>query len=122
MNGEKAIRVQELPTYVLPQHYKCFSREIAGPRTDYDKCSVAYTVMLADGGAEPHIHENSDHIYYVLKGGFVYRNFKDPDVYVNAGEAILAPAGITHQVAGNGKEDCEYIVCTTPPAWAKPAE
>jgi len=118
MIAEKAIHVQGLPIFEFPQHKNCYAREIAGPRSGYDKCSFVYTVMLADGGAEPHIHENSDHIYYVLKGRFIYKNFKDPDVIVEAGEGILAPAGITHQVMADGKDDCEYIVCTLPPAWA----
>lgn len=119
MTAEKPIHVQALPTFEFPQHNKCFAREIVGPKTDYDRCSFAYTVMLADGGAEPHVHETSDHIYYVLRGAFIYSNFKDEPVEVKAGEAILAPHGITHEVKGNGVDDCEYIVCTLPPAWAK---
>ena len=116
---EKIIDVQSLPTFEFPQHVKCYAREIVGPKTDYDRCSIAYTVLLADGGAEPHIHDVADHLYYVLKGGFIYKNFKDPDVHVKAGQALFAPHGITHQVTGDGVADCEYIVCTTPPAWAK---
>ena len=119
MITEKAIKVQTLPSFEFPQHVKCFAREIAGPKTDYDRCSFAYTVLLADGGAEPHIHDVADHIYYVLKGGFIYSNFKDEPQHVRAGEALIAPHGIKHEVKGNGVEDCEYIVCTNPPAWAK---
>ena len=116
---KEKIRVAQIGTSVLPQHDKCFYREIYGPRSGCDACVVAHNYMFADGGAEMHVHEKSEHIFYVIKGALKYNNGKDEPIIVNAGESVVAHPGEPHEVTGTGNEDVEYMVFSVPPVWTQ---
>lgn len=114
---KKKIPVAQIPAREFPQHYRCFSREIYGPQSGCNTCSVVHNYILADGGAEMHVHETCEHIFYVIRGAIKFNNGKDEPVIVHAGEAIVAHPGEPHEVTGTGECDGEYIVCSAPPAW-----
>jgi len=71
--------------------------------------------MLAHGGAEMHVHQDSEHVFYVLKGELQVDDGKTKKV-VTKGQALIVEAGEPHQVTGTGSMDCEYLLVTCPPA------
>ena len=77
----KIVTVDELPKFVLPQHYGVYSQEIRGPNTGNTDVSVLFTAMEAEGGAEIHTHDIQEHIFYVLEGELqVSRQLVDEEV------------------------------------------
>ena len=110
----KILNVPSLPTFIPPKHNEVFIREICGPNTGCDKVAIGYAVMLANGGAEMHVHEASDHVFYVLAGELKVTNGQETHI-VSAGQSLLIPAGEPHSVTGAGRIDCQYLNITTPP-------
>lgn len=115
----RVVEVGALKAGVLPQHYDVFAREIWGPGCGGKKVTVLHNVMLAQGGAEMHVHEESEHIFFVLKGELKVSDGKDTFL-VTEGNGLIIGAGDPHEVTGTGKIDCEYIAITSPPVtWKK---
>ncbi|MGA2990927.1 MAG: cupin domain-containing protein [Candidatus Korobacteraceae bacterium] len=110
----RVVKVGSLPTAVPPKHYDVFARQIFGPSVGAHNLSVGYSVMLANGGAEMHVHPGAEHVFYVLRGELKVRNDKDTFI-VHAGEGLVIEPGEAHQVTGTGQMDCEYITMTSPP-------
>lgn len=76
--------------------------------------AVSHAVMLAHGGAEMHVHAESEQIFYVLAGELKVYNGKETSI-VSAGQWLVTEAGEPHQVTGSGRMDCQYITVTCPP-------
>ena len=113
------VEVGALKTSVLPQHENVFAREIRGLGNGGKNVSVSHNFMLAHGGAEMHVHEESEHIFYVLKGELCVYDGSSPRI-VTEGNALIVAAGELHQITGNGRVDCEYLLITSPPVmWSK---
>ena len=64
----RVIEVGGIRTNVLPKHHDVFAREIRGPESGDKKVTVLHNVLLAHGSAEMHVHPESEHIFYVLRG------------------------------------------------------
>lgn len=70
---------------------------------------------LAPGQEQkPHTHPDQDKIYFVLEGrGRIVLG--DREEIVEAGEAVVAPAGAAHGLANAGAEPLLALVVVTPP-------
>jgi quercetin dioxygenase-like cupin family protein len=55
---------------------------------------------------KPHAHDDQDKIYFVLDGA---------TETLEAGEAIVAPAGASHGIANDGTGPLTVLVVVTPP-------
>ena len=63
---------------------------------------------------KPHAHDDQDKIYFVLEGrGRVV--LEGAMETLEAGEAIVAPAGATHGIANDGTGRLTVLVVVTPP-------
>jgi mannose-6-phosphate isomerase-like protein (cupin superfamily) len=63
---------------------------------------------------KPHAHADQDKIYFVLEGrGRVVLG--DATEALEAGEAIVAPAGAPHGIANDGAGRLTVLVIVTPP-------
>ncbi|HPK15918.1 MAG: Cupin domain protein [Firmicutes bacterium ADurb.Bin248] len=109
-----SVKVSTLPAKELPMHRRVFAREIWGPGTGAMKCTVLHNVILADGAADMHVHEESEHVFIIIKGELRCRTDAEDRVY-GAGEAFVVLPGVPHEVTSTGKEDGEYYVVSTPP-------
>jgi quercetin dioxygenase-like cupin family protein len=61
-----------------------------------------------------HQHEGEDKIYYVLEGAGRF-SVGDADERLEAGEAVVAPAGIEHGLINDGAELLLVLVMVAPP-------
>lgn len=70
---------------------------------------------LAPGQEQkPHAHQDQDKIYFVLEGrGRVVLDGREETV--EAGEAVVAPAGATHGLVNAGTTPLLALVVITPP-------
>ena len=63
---------------------------------------------------KPHAHDDQDKIYFVLDGrGRVVVGGQSETL--EAGEAIVAPAGVSHGIANDGAGPLTVLVVVTPP-------
>ena len=63
---------------------------------------------------KPHSHADQDKIYYVLEGRGRFRVGPDEQV-VEAGEAVVARAGVEHGLVNDGAAPLVALVVVTPP-------
>lgn len=85
-----------------------------------NKLLFAIGVFNPGEGLNPHIHPESDEVYYVLEGtGTVYIGKEREENQVKAGLALYIPAGTIHSVTntGSGKLTIAFLVTpgTEPP-------
>ena len=70
---------------------------------------------VAPGQAQtPHRHVDQDKIYYVLAGRGRFRVGADEET-VEAGEAVVARAGVEHGLVNDGRVPLVALVVVTPP-------
>ena len=70
---------------------------------------------VAPGQAQtPHRHVDQDKIYYVLEGRGRFRVGADEET-VEAGEAVVARAGVEHGLVNDGQVPLVALVVVTPP-------
>jgi quercetin dioxygenase-like cupin family protein len=63
---------------------------------------------------KPHAHDDQDKIYFVLDGrGRV--TLGGANETLEAGEAVVAPAGVPHGIANDGAAPLTVLVVVTPP-------
>jgi mannose-6-phosphate isomerase-like protein (cupin superfamily) len=56
-------------------------------------------------GLDPHIHPESEEVYYVITGkGTVYAGKENKKITIEAGMALYIPAGTQHYVRNTGTE------------------
>jgi len=115
----KIVDIDQLEKVTLPKHYDHFSREIRGANTGNPDISVLFCEMGADGGAELHAHDKSEHIFYILEGEVQVNDGSESKI-VSAGQAMVIEPGDEHEVTGSHRGvDATYIVVTFPPAWTE---
>lgn len=112
----KKVDVGAIKPVVLPKHSEVFAREIWGPLSGGKNCCVVHNVMLAYGGAEMHTHDETEHIFYILRGELKVYDGEKTSVFT-AGDSFVIEAGEPHEITGTGRMDCEYLAISSPPVW-----
>lgn len=70
---------------------------------------------VAPGQAQkPHVHDDQDKIYYVVAGAGRFSLGGESD-RLEAGQALVAPAGVEHGLVNDGGEPLLILVVVTPP-------
>jgi quercetin dioxygenase-like cupin family protein len=70
---------------------------------------------VAPGQAQkPHVHGDQDKIYYVLEGAGRF-TLGAASERLEAGEALVAPAGVEHGLVNDGAAPLLVLVVVTPP-------
>jgi quercetin dioxygenase-like cupin family protein len=70
---------------------------------------------VAPGQAQkPHTHDDQDKIYYVLEGRGRFRVGGEEQA-LEAGEAVVAKAGVEHGLVNDGAAPLLVLVVVTPP-------
>jgi len=111
----KLIKVNNLKSKVLPKHERVYAKEIWGKESGAKNCVVLYNEMDKTGGAEMHVHADSEHIFYVIEGEMSITDGNETYI-IKAGEAAVVEPGEPHEAKGTGKVNCKYLLATSPPA------
>ena len=108
----KLITIADIPGKVPAKHYDLLGRPIVDESTGIKNFKVSFTCMEKTGRCDPHIHENAEQLFIVLKGEMMFQ-FKEGDFLLKAGQAVIAYRGELHSnynAAPDG--DTEYLTVT----------
>jgi quercetin dioxygenase-like cupin family protein len=101
--------------YTPFSHYGMTTQVIFNPDSGSMHANVTLSTLPKDSGSEDEVHENSDQIFYIIKGEMkVSANGRLLQV-LHEGDAIMIEAGDVHAVANDCDEDCVFCAITVPP-------
>jgi mannose-6-phosphate isomerase-like protein (cupin superfamily) len=105
----KVMKVKEIPGIVPPAHYDLISHRILNASDKIGNIVVAWVCMETSGKTDLHSHENTEHLFIVMKGELGVKT-NNGDVCVRPGEAVLISSGELHGNFNASKGETEYIV------------
>jgi quercetin dioxygenase-like cupin family protein len=108
----KIMTIEELPGWVPPKHYDLLGRTIAGESNGVKQFNVGFTRMENTGRCDPHVHENAEQLFIVLKGAMMFQ-LNQGEFLVKQGQAVLVYRGEMHSnynAAADG--ETEYLTVT----------
>ncbi len=108
----KFINIEEIPGQVPPQHYDLLGRTIADPSEGVKGFRVAFTRMEKSGRCDPHIHENAEQLFIILKGAMMFKSDAG-ETPVEQGQAVLVYRGEVHSNYNIADEETEYLTVTS---------
>jgi len=108
----KLIKIEELPGVLPPKHYDLVSRRIVDASIGAKAMGVSLARMEPKGRADPHIHENAEQLFIVLKGEMAMKTAQG-EVRLKQGEAAFIYPGEVHQNYNVVEGETEYLVITS---------
>ncbi len=107
----KFINIDDVPGRVPPKHYDLLGRTLADESMGVKDFRVAYTRMEKTGRCDPHIHENAEQLFIVLKGAMMFKSDQG-ETPVKQGQAVLVKRGEVHSNHNIAEGETEYITVT----------
>lgn len=101
----KLIRIEELRGMIPENHYDLLARRIDDLSIGAKAMRVSLIRMEPTGRADPHTHENAEHLFIVTKGEMALRTAE--------GEAAFIYPGEVHENYNVGEGETEDIVVTS---------
>lgn len=75
--------------------------------------SVKRETMPPGTAEEPHLHQQAQQLFYILKGSAVFY-LEEQRLPINAGEHIHIQPGVRHWIANEGEALLEFLVISEP--------
>ncbi len=75
---------------------------------------ASYSIVMLSGAEPPHIHEKSDLTVFVIAGS-ARMTIGNQQVFLNVGDVVEIPRGVTHWAKNAGDGPCEVYVVAVPP-------
>ena len=110
----KFIDIDEQPGRVPPKHYDLLGRTVADESMGVKDFKVGFTRMEKTGRCDPHIHEDADQLFIVLKGAMMFK-FDGGEREVKQGQAVIAYRGEVHSNWNIADEETQYLTVTSLP-------
>jgi quercetin dioxygenase-like cupin family protein len=107
----KVIRIEDLPKKIPPNHYNMFVRSIANPSMGAKSINTGLARFEPKGRADPHVHENSEQLFIVLKGKMMMKTERE-EVQLIEGQAALIFPGEVHENYNLSDGVTEYLTIT----------
>lgn len=91
------------PTRIHPQDHATWRADAMGKSTIYQSAHLLVGLNAFEAGQSHalHAHAGMDKVYHVLEGEGVFL-LEGSEVQMNAGELLVAPAGVPHGVRNDG--------------------
>jgi mannose-6-phosphate isomerase-like protein (cupin superfamily) len=108
------MHVRRLEDAPLNERGGQMSRLLVSPQ--FGSTNLAVTWVRGEPGSQQgvHAHDASEQVYVLVRGrGLMI--VEDEEYEVEAGTAILIPAGAEHAIRNIGAEPLEYVSATAPP-------
>jgi mannose-6-phosphate isomerase-like protein (cupin superfamily) len=97
-----------------PQHLQTRGWPLVNPKTcPGSQLEFHITEIQPEGGALDDVHENEDHVFYVLSGR-AKAKVGDDDFDVAQGDALYVPKGVVHNFRIQGGEVFRIAVVFAP--------
>ena len=107
----KVIKVKEIAGTVPPKHYDLTSRRLVDAADSTKGLRASLGRLEKNGRADPHVHEDADQLFIILKGEMVMKSGQQ-EVRLTEGEAALIPPGEVHENYNGWEGETEYLVIT----------
>jgi len=108
----KIIKIESMPTVVPDKHYNLLARRIADSSIGAKVLQASLVQMEPTGRAEPHTHDNAEHLFIVTKGEMGLKT-DEGEFRLKAGEAAFISPGEIHENYNLANGETEYIVITS---------
>jgi quercetin dioxygenase-like cupin family protein len=108
----KIIKIETLPTVVPPNHYDLLARRIVDSSIGAKVLQTSLVRMERTGRADPHTHDNAEHLFIVTKGEMGMKTAAG-EFRLQPGEAAFISPGEVHENYNLAKGETEYIVITS---------
>jgi quercetin dioxygenase-like cupin family protein len=103
----KIIKIEEVPGRIPRDHYDLIGRTIF----DSKDTRVAFTRMEKTGRCDPHIHDNAEQLFIVLKGAMMFKSVEG-ETLGKQGSAVLFYPGEVHSNYNVAEGETEYLTIT----------
>lgn len=90
------------------------SRILVKPQTTDGIIDFHVTSFKPKDGMADEVHENLDHLFYVLKGCLEVKSKGQHIAFLNANDAVYIPAGDYHQILNESDCDGVFLAVTFP--------
>lgn len=111
----RIFRVEEVEWSEPPGHLGgAFSKLLVNESHGSKYFDFRLSIYQPKGYVEPHIHEKSEQIYYILKGNGIFE-LDEKKHLVGPGTVIFIPPYVKHGITNSGFEDLIFIVVASPP-------
>ena len=108
----KIMTMDELPGWVPPKHYDLLVRTVAGEPNGVKQFNVGFARMEKSGRCDPHVHENVEQLFIVLKGEMMFQ-VDGKEFLLKEGQAVLVNRGEVHSNYNAAREvETEYLTVT----------
>jgi mannose-6-phosphate isomerase-like protein (cupin superfamily) len=111
VKGAHLIDVSGTESQVPAGHWQVLSKDIV--RSD-GRLTLQLCEMAAEGGAEPHAHQDHDQIFFVISGRLRVVDGSGRETFVDSGQGVLITAGTEHGTDNAIDDISKYLVVTYP--------
>ena len=110
----KVIRLQEVEGVLPSGHYNLVSKRLLGESDSITGLRVSFVRMQEGGGADPHVHDDAEQLFIVLKGEMKFK-IGGVDLSLKQGNAVLVQPREVHENTNAVQSETEYLVITSYP-------
>jgi len=107
----KFIDIEDIEGDVPPKHYDLLGRTITDHASGVKNFRVAFTRMEKTGRCDPHVHENAEQLFIILKGAMMFIT-EEGERQLKPGQAVLVYRGEVHSNRNMADEETEYLTIT----------
>ena len=108
----RLIKIEGLPGSLPEKHYDLIGRRIVDASMGAKAMQASLVRMGPTGRADPHTHEDAEHLFIVLKGEMVLKTAQG-EARLKEGEAAFIYPGEVHENYNAVESETEYIVITS---------
>ena len=110
----KFITIEDLPGRIAPKHYDLLGHVFVDDSVGVKDFRVAFTRMQKTGRCDPHVHEEADQIFIILKGAMMFVS-DEGETPLKPGQAVIAYRGEVHSNYNIADDETEYLTVTSLP-------
>ena len=107
----KVRRREDVPKVLPPNHYDLESQRIVDDTLGIKGLRISFVRMQQSGRADPHIHEDSEQLFIVLKGEMMMKTEQE-EVRLLEGHTAFVPPGEVHGNWNGRDGETQYLVIT----------
>lgn len=101
--------------YTPFDHFDMTTQVIFNPEGGSKHANVTLSTLGKGSFSVDEVHENSDQIFYIIKGEMKVSAHGELLQVLHEGDALMVEAGDVHAVVNDGEEDCVFCAITVPP-------
>jgi mannose-6-phosphate isomerase-like protein (cupin superfamily) len=106
--------IESIPAFSPPHHTTTKDRKLVDETIGAKNLAIWHGEMGAGGKADPHVHEEMEHAFFVLDGEAIFR-FGEEERRVGKGCLVFVPAKLPHELTSIGQVPLKVLIIMAPP-------